>query len=177
MARRFSRGSRGIRPYRPASDWTASADITDYTALAAATAVLDQSFVVDGTDTETILRVRGSASFVSDQTAQTERAFGAYGFCIVSDQAFGIGVTAIPSPMADADSDLWFVHGYWYAPIAVGSSASIANISHTFEFDSKAMRKITADETLVVMVENASASHGCLFSLNARILAKDAAAG
>jgi len=46
------------------------------------------------------------------------------------------------------------------------------NASQTFEFDSKGMRKFTEDQTVVVMVENAAAAHGCVFNINFRMLLK-----
>jgi len=109
------------------TEWTASADTTDYTQLAAATAILDQSLAFE--QPNTIIRVRGSISVLSDQEAQSERPFGAYGFAVVSDQALAIGVTAVTTPMADAISDLWFVHGFFYAPMNRSSSGGPNNIS------------------------------------------------
>ncbi len=154
------------------TEWTSSADITDFTQLAAATAVLDSSLTQ--TEPMTMVRTRGSICVLSDQTAQSERPFGAYGIAVVSDQASAAGVASLPTPMADAVSDLWFVHGFFYAPMntGTGSPVEVNNVSQTFEFDSKAMRRLSSDQTMVVVVENASASHGLFFAINFRMLLK-----
>ncbi len=172
MGRNRARGLGRPAPKR-LTEWVrtdASAGGTDYASLAGGAAIIDQT--LPGVESETIIRCRGSLNVVSDQAAATEVAFGAYGLCVVSNQAAAIGVTAIPTPYTDADSDLWFVHGYWYAPVRFNSAVGFQNISQTERFDSKAMRRISADETMVMVVENGHATDGVRFSLNVAILIK-----
>jgi hypothetical protein len=48
----------------------------------------------------------------SDQFAQSESQIGAIGLAVVTDQAVGIGVTAVPTPITDLSSDSWFLHRF-----------------------------------------------------------------
>ena len=54
----------------------------------------------------------------------------------------------------------------------MATAIGMNNISQTFEFDSKAMRKVTPDERIVVMIENAAAADGLLFMVAFRMLIK-----
>ncbi len=171
MARRFTRSTRG-GPKR-LTDWVctdAASGGTAYKSLAAGAAVLDQSVASDSP--ETLIRTHGSLNVQTDQDGADEEAFGAYGMCVVSNQAFAIGVTAIPTPYTDADSDLWFVHGYWYAPVRFGTAVGFQNVSQTFSFDSKAMRRVSPDETIVIVLENGSGANGIVYSYNFGMLFK-----
>ncbi len=58
----------------------------------------------------TIVRTRGSMILSSDQNAATEDQQVKFGVAIVSRQAIAIGVTAVPTPVTDADSDMFFVY-------------------------------------------------------------------
>ncbi len=55
----------------------------------------------------TILRERNFWFARSDVVTGGEEWGGAVGACVVSDQAVAIGVTAVPTPITDIDSDLW----------------------------------------------------------------------
>ncbi len=154
MARRPHRGRQGSGTRR-LTQWFRAADISSYTALAGATAVLDQS--LQGlTEPVTVVRIRGSVSVQTDQVAASESPFGAIGACVVSDQALAIGITAVPQPISDADSDLWVMHQYFYCPVKLADATGFADVSQTVNFDSKAMRKIPEGSTLIWVIENAS---------------------
>ncbi len=58
----------------------------------------------------TIVRTRLLIFVQSDQAAAVEATFGAYGQAVVSDQVSAIGITAVPTPVTDLASDLWYVH-------------------------------------------------------------------
>jgi len=152
------------------TEWASTSADTSFIALAAAASVISASFTSG--DPETLIRAVGLLSVQSDQVAAAERPFGAIGLAVVSDQAFAIGVTAVPTPYTDAASDLWAMHAYWAAPMAFGDATGFANIATEVRFDSKAMRKISPDQTLVLVVENGNTAHGCFFRLDARILSK-----
>jgi len=168
MARRFVRSSRQSK--RRLTEWSATTAETAYTGLAAATAVLDSVFTT--TDPETIIRVVGQLSVQSDQIAASETPFGAVGLCVVSDQAAAIGITAIPTPYTDAGSDLWFLHQFWACPIHFGDATGFSDISARYELSSKAMRKISEDETICLVMENGSATKGVDYRLDIRTLNK-----
>ncbi len=172
MARNIGRNltRRGVRRQ---TDWTATPPNTQFTLLAANTVLLTDSFVTSGDQVETLVRTRGLLTVLSDQASASEEPFGAWGIAKVSDQAFAIGASAIPFPYTNAASDLWLAHGYWACPMVgatlVGFSGSGVQ---RYEIDSKAMRKLTPDETFVVMIENANATDGVKFNLDLRLLAK-----
>jgi hypothetical protein len=91
----------------------------------------------------TVVRTRGILTMASDQTSASEDQEISYGHCVVSDQAAAIGVTAVPTPVTDLDSDAWYV----YESMADGFSVTtdigrINPVGRTISFDSKAMRKV-----------------------------------
>ena len=159
---------------RSRTEWArtdAASGGTAFKALAGGAAVLDQSIVTD--DPITLIRTRGMIVVQSDQQAGDENPFGAFGICVVSAQAFAIGITAIPTPYTDADSDLWFVHGYFAAPLAFADATGFANVSQRVDFDSKAMRRMSPDEVGVAVIENGTAAEGLSYTFNFAILAKE----
>ena len=169
-SRSFVRGARAISHVRQ-TEWGGSADISAFTTLAAGAAVLDQSLTTD--DPETIVRTRGVIWVKSDQESAEENPFGAMGIAIVSDQAAAAGVASVPTPITEIDSDLWMVYVPWATSVwDTGGAALTAVNGFAYEFDSKAMRKISADETVVVVVENASSANGVKFAINFRMLFK-----
>ncbi len=160
---------------RRQTDWGASADITGTTALAAASVILDQSFTdasLNFTQPGTIIRTRGELWVKSDQLVATEEPFGAMGMVVVEDRARVAGAASLPFPIADAGSDSWFVHQFFQAGIAVSSAIGILDPWSRYSFDSKAMRKIEDGQAIVIMLENAHATHGAVFLLHFRILFK-----
>ena len=121
----------------------------------------------------TVVRVRGFIHIRSDQAAASETFMGDLGMAIVSAQAEAIGITAIPTPLTDKDSDLWFVHQMVADRIDVGSGAGTGppvNTGKYIQYDSKAMRKVVDGDQLVVVVENELA--GCNLTHSARLLLK-----
>ncbi len=151
--------------------WSAVVDNTQFQALAAATSILDTTFTT--TLPETIVRVRGRFTAMTDQAAASEQPFGAFGLAIVSDEAAAAGVGSMPTPYSDADSDLWFVHQYFHCPMLLGTAVGFGGAGvQSLEIDSKAMRKITDDQTLVAVVENANGTDGILYALDFRVLSK-----
>ena len=172
MAREFrGRGRVHTRGPIRQTQWIASAANTAVTALAAATSLLDQS-LVPADQPETIVRVRGRLTIMSDQNVASENPFGAFGFNIVSAEALAAGAASIPAPYTNGGDDGWFVHQYFAAPLRFGDATGFSNIAQSFEFDSKAMRKLSPDDRMVVMIENASAVHGLQFLLDFRMLLK-----
>ena len=102
----------------------------------------------------TVVRVRGVVGIRSDQEAASEDLTGAYGMCVVSDQAEAIGVTAIPTPITDSVSDLWFVYQYLIGRLQVTPAGTGPWWSDMTIVDSKAMRKVEEGQQLVEVVEN-----------------------
>ena len=105
----------------------------------------------------------------SDQTASDEEQFGAVGMCVVSDLAIAAGIGSIPDPVSDEASELWFLHQAFMASMIGGTEFGIR--STTFEFDSRAMRKVDDSKSIVVVVENIS-SVGLQYLMHFRMLVK-----
>jgi len=69
----------------------------------------------------------------------------------VTEAAFNIGVTAVPTPITEESWDGWLWHQYFdirvvTATIADGVNAAGASVG--FQIDSKAMRKLPLDSIL-----------------------------
>ncbi len=160
------------------TEWVASADITAVQAVGGATTVLSQVFTsgalqAAGLLPGTIVRVRGELYAQSDQTAVAERPFGAVGFAVVSEEALVAGVGSLPAPITNEPSELWFMLQFWQAAAIVDSAAVAIQPMYRFEFDSKAMRKITTGQGVVVMFENAAlAGIGAQLIIKFRMLFK-----
>jgi len=171
MARRH--GGRGfVRGPRRATDWSASLVQDSQVTVPASSAVLLETFVpiVGG---ETIIRTRGLFTIASDQSVGTEIQFGAFGICVVTQQAAGIGITAIPHPSTDAAWGGWFVHGFFAEEFRFLSAIGFQpHNAAQFPIDSKAMRKVDEDERVVVVIENTGATTGLLVSDSFRFLTK-----
>ena len=109
----------------------------------------------------TVVRTRGILGLLTDQVAATERQAMAYGQCVVSDQAIGIGVTAVPTPVSDSSSDLFFVFEELYSDFtAVATIDGFSRVGSYHRFDSKAMRKVEDGQDVISVVEVPAASSG-----------------
>ena len=121
----------------------------------------------------TVVRTRGILAVESDQSAATEIYHASYGLAVVSEQAFAIGVTAVPTPGTDRASDLWFVYedvmGLFTFKSGVGFEEPSSAIKY---FDSKAMRKVEDGQDLVVVTEANTNSNGLQIRNAGRILIK-----
>ena len=114
---------------------------------------------VAGSDALTIVRTRGEFTAWLSAVAAILDGFqqiGA-GICIVSENAAGIGITAIPHPLADIAWDGWL--WYWTGTLqsANASGASLAGPGMVrIPIDSKAMRKIKETDVIVGVFESIS---------------------
>ena len=109
----------------------------------------------------------------SDQVASTERPQGDYGRIIVTDNASGIGATAVPDPSStdgDPDAD-WYVH----QPVAITlRSETLAGVivpfSSMWMIDSKAMRKVGANDDDVGMFSETEGVGGVLITRGRQLI-------
>ena len=108
----------------------------------------------------TIVRTRGYFSIHSDQEGADEFFQCSFGMAIVSDQAQAIGVTAVPTPDADRDSDLWFLYEELFGHLIFASGLNVDESPNSMKFDSKGMRKVEDGQDIVISVESASLSAG-----------------
>ena len=122
----------------------------------------------------TIERTHIWGQVTSDQLAADEFVFGAVGMCVVSDQALAIGVTAVPTPVTDLASDLWFLHQIYGVEFALSSAIGFdGNAGSRFEIDSRAKRKVNDGQDVILVLENAGISFGSLVRLGGRLLIKE----
>ena len=151
--------------------WIGTADQGDV-AVASGASVAISSFTPDtfAMIRPTMVRTRGifhvqPAGFGADLNFS-----GAYGLGVVSAEAQAIGATAIPRPFDDDDWGGWMVHGYYAGHLEFQSATSEHQTPFLYQIDSKAMRKIGPNETLIWMVE--SFEGAVAVTIHARVLAK-----
>ena len=109
----------------------------------------------------TILRTRGILSVMSDQFAATEFQIGAAGIAVVTTAAFTAGIASLPTPVTESSWDGWLWYQSFCQRVVFGTAVGIEpQFVTSYDIDSKAMRKVGPDETIVCIAENASASHG-----------------
>ena len=119
----------------------------------------------------TVVRTLFQYAVNSDQGASAETQSGAVGLAVVSDQSVAIGVTAVPTPITDMASDLWFAYSLFNQRSSSGGTAG--QIGFTYELASKAMRKVDIGQDIIVVVESVSAiSGGIQIHLGGRMLVK-----
>ncbi len=101
-----------------------------------------------------------------------ETQIGAVGFAVVTDQAVAVGVTALPTPITDLASDMFFLHQFLLArtvfATAIGFEAPGGTV---IQVDNKAMRKVNDDQDLVITTEGLS--DGFIIDIAGRFLVKE----
>ncbi len=155
-------GGRGPRRQTQWGATTTSATV----AIAAATKVLFARFTFAqlaasvGTPV-THIRERGLLTIFSDQVAADENQLGAIGFAVVSEVAGAAGAASIPGPFTEADWDGWYA---WAPIVARFEFLTVSGIEPHMgievPIDSKAMRKVNDEDSLVIMIENGSSTDG-----------------
>ena len=128
-------------------------------------------------DDLTLVRTRGEllvAMQIVGGAAQ-EGFTWAFGMCNVTENAAGIGVTAVPDPQTDVAWDGWFVHEQG-SLISQGTAIdeSSPTLSQRVPIDSKAMRKTHLTDVIVAVlgVTEIGAGSTMFASLTSRILDK-----
>ncbi len=122
---------------------------------------------------ETVRRTRGQVIVTSDQGSVIEEQLGALGAIVVSDTAVGVGVASLPDPVTDASDDGWFVWmPFMQATGFNPTSASIdsAAAKQTYDFDSKAMRRVEEGFTIAFVAANSHATFGLKIGISISIL-------
>jgi len=151
----------------PTQDVIASADTANFIGSGGTDITLNRPL--------TIVRTRGVLQVGSDQNSATEDQEIGFGMVVVSDQAIAIGVTAIPTPMVDINSDLWFVYELIFSNYdvisAIGTRAA-DGATRFIQFDSKAMRKVEDGTNLAVVAETSPTSEGVSIVSGFRMLLK-----
>ncbi len=122
----------------------------------------------------TIIRTRMTVIVSPGQLIADAIQIAAIGIAVVSDQASAIGITAVPTPTTDLDSDLWFVHQSLLGDFTFISAAGFdASGGEVYHIDSKAMRKVNDDQDVVVVVEGATIGDAAIITQMGRFLIKE----
>jgi len=99
----------------------------------------------------TIIKTIMDYALRSDQAGAMEHQVCSVGAAVVSDQALAIGVTAIPTPVTDRGSDLFWLHRNIMADESALTDRTRGE-THV-QVISKAMRKINDDQSFVFVAE------------------------
>ncbi len=168
MARRLTISRRGQRPN---NSWFGVIS-SEYVDVAAATKQLLGSLVPSnaGID-ETVLRLIGNVSVMSDQAANLERQIGSIGLIVVSNQAVAAGAASIPGPSTDIEDDGWFAH-MQFAQLTNRDTDAVGIASLTYDFSSKGRRVVQEGESIAIMAENIHATNALSLALQFRLLSR-----
>ncbi len=157
MARARSFPARG-RPPRRQVTWIGPAS-QGFQSVGSTNSVIIASFdpAANGLAKPTVVRTRGEVTIRPATAVVTDlEVTAAYGLAVVSDKAFAAGAASIPEPFDDAGWDGWFVWRSISYSQEAGDATGFTVVSHSQEVDSKAMRKVTDDETIVLMAQSKS---------------------
>ena len=173
MVRRFSRGRGRLGSDRIMS-WL-PIDIASFSVSAAGTIVNSLTTAEKARRPFTVIRTHLEVAMNTDQIIASEDQIGAVGMCVVSDQAVAIGAMAVPTPVTDLDSDLWFVHQLMFGEFVFMTAAGFqARTSVRTTIDSKAMRKVDDSEDLIMVAQSSSAlGEGITMITGGRLLIKE----
>ena len=119
----------------------------------------------------TIVRIRGLINYESDQSAASELPFGIISEQVVTEQASAAGIASLLTPLTEPDGDF-----FMYEPVAstfeLGDATGFTTSnSNSRLFDSKAQRKVGANQDVVLVGENESLV-GALVVVIGRMLVK-----
>ena len=107
----------------------------------------------------TLVRVRGAVAFRYNSYAADASIVGAIGIGIVSTEAFTAGIASIPEPYSDGDWGGWMVWRSFAHHFQSITQAGVLLGDMSIEIDSKAMRKVSPNETAVFIAESQSGAY------------------
>ena len=102
----------------------------------------------------TVMRTRGQMTVRSTTVGADLSIVGAFGIGIVSQEAFDAGVVSMPEPFTDADWGGWMVHELFAFDFEFADVTGVNFNPWSRVIDSKAMRKVSANEVLVQIAES-----------------------
>ena len=164
---RFTRG----RGAKRTSQWISAGSVA--TTIGSGSQVLLQSLNAAALAIRpfTVVRTQLLVMWESDQVVTSERPHGAMGMVVVTDQAVAVGTTAVPGPISEPDASWLVYQGLMDSFIDATSVGFQGNSGPQYAVDSKAMRKVEANQDLIMVVEN-RATVGAIFTVEGRILIK-----
>jgi len=122
---------------------------------AAGTAILG-SFTAAGNEPYTVLRMVGELVVTPGITPVIagDAAIMAVGVAVVTTDALTVGSSAMPDPAGEPDFDwLWRYQAHMVFPFATADLAGLASESARIPLESKAMRKVSPRQSLVMLAE------------------------
>jgi len=119
----------------------------------------------------TITRTIGVVHIETDQLAATEGQIGAFGMGVINDVASG-AIASVPGPATDCGWGGWFVHQFFNQTWAFLSAIGTQELGQQYMFDSRAQRKVSAEEGIDFVVENFGSAGGLKFGVSFRMLIK-----
>ncbi len=121
----------------------------------------------------TIIRSHLLVQYESDQETTDEENWGAIGSIVVTDTAAAIGITAVPSPSGtagDPESD-WYLWQALECTFRFGSGVGFqSSAGRQYEIDSKAMRKVGADDDIAMVASQDAAVGARLLTAGRRLI-------
>ena len=161
MARRHGFVTRGRRQVRDTLWLSIAESITNLGAPSTAALINVQGAGVDALRPFTIVRSVGFFGIRTDQTSASESYDCALAFSVVTDQAAAIGITAIPTGFTDMGSDDFFVHQILMDRMQFSTSAGFdPHMLRGYQYESKAMRKVSDSSTVVFTIESSTLGTG-----------------
>ena len=156
MAR--SRGFSQARPRRTRrrTSWEEGPGGTGIQTQSASGTIIIGSGAQVTTDGLTLARLRGRLRmYLKSVTSIGDGMIGAFGIGVVEGQAFAVGVSATPTPVAEQEWDGWI---YWtpiqvLAPTATEEFGNAGMSMVDFDVDTKAMRKLQEADTIYAVAE------------------------
>jgi len=132
-------------------------------AVSSTSSTLAAGGAVSTEDGLTLIRTRGELNlFLTTSDAAGNGFHGAFALGLFNENAFLTGISSILRPLDDEAYDGWFYHRYFSlfsgGPIAAAASQDNDMVNPTsaalrIEVDSKAMRKLPEDQTIVGVLQ------------------------
>ena len=175
-----SRGSRqvlttGIRSRRQ-TGWGLGPGASTPATLSATGSVFIGSLSVPSVEGLTVVRLRGVFScFLSTVTSALDGFAGAVAVGVAEDRALGIGITAVPLPLTNADQENWLWHSFFSvkSTTTIGDTRYGSTFINNMVIDSKAMRKLPIGRSMYAILEAAEVGTSVLqVHLDTRALVK-----
>jgi len=153
---RSFRGSQARTPRsRRQTAWGAGPGSVSATPIVSSTPLFLGASVIPTVEGLTIARIRGQLDFyLGLATAPLDGFQGAIGIGVATAAAVAAGITAVPTPITEADSENWL---FWH-PLSVHNPIASSTRLHTSSFqriiiDTKAMRRFPAEMSLYACVD------------------------
>jgi len=138
------------RSQRRSTGWDLGPGGSVLTAFSATESKILGSGLTPTTEGLTVVRLRGHFTFGAITIAAAAGGMhGAIGVGLCTSEAFAIGITAVPTPIADAGRDIWLYHNYFDIHRTIDTDPRPVS----FDVDSKAMRKLAVGMVVFAVVE------------------------